>query len=275
MTNADGREKKKRGFGLRVDAFELLYIAISIATFSHTVWASSFAFEGPPPKDPGEMVIWQFKGSLIAIAIDLGMLLSARFIAKSDKVNKSMVLAFIVAACSSFYTQLLYIIYHTGSFPVGSGVDPYWNQALSPLVSARVVILPFLLPFLGIIYTVARTSREKEEATKEAIRVANAPITVTDVLKKSSYQGQLEQSEASGALPPPNEELIIDSATQTAIELFGDTQIDRQNWRWFDKNWNQWSHPHESEAEMVKKMKTLAKRRQTMLNNRGKKKPSD
>lgn len=271
--------KNSKRLSVPIDPFELLYLAISIATFSHTVWASSFAFEGPPPLEgSSEMTIWQIKGILIAIAIDLGMLLSARFIARAGKASPSMILAFVVAAASSFYTQLLYILYHTTNFAIGSGVDPYWNSVLSPVVSARVVILPFLLPFLGIIYTVARVGREKKAQEAEAERERNKPVTVSDVLnnrvKISVPQPELQNGSSTPSLPSPEQDslIVMDDGVEAAIKALGDAQVDLTKNRYYDPYWKAWSKPYDTKEEMVKAMITLGKRRNTMARNREAKK---
>lgn len=268
--NDSSASKKRKKFS--IDAFEILYLAISAATFSHTVWASSFSFEGPPPLNQTEMILWQIKGTLIAISVDLGMLMAARFIASSKKTNWTMVLAFVIAAISSFYFQMIYILIHTSDFSVSSGVDSYWKTNLTPFVDARVVILPFLLPFLAIIYTIARTGRERVAIAEEAVRKANEPIRVSDVLAQHARpQQQIEGHENQQSLPAPVGESVIDDRIQQAIDALGNAQVDLVSNRFWDSHWQNWSKPYDSKDDMIKAMLTLGKRRTTMRKNRAKK----
>jgi len=149
------------------DPFELLYISIAVATFDHTVWAGAFLFEGSMPVDNN--IIWRLKGSLIAIAVDLGMLLTSRFLRNSETPTQTIVLviAFMMAAVTSFYFQMVYILFHTPIFTISEGVDKYWIQALTPFLQARVVILPLALPLLATVYTLARIFTHRVAVKKE------------------------------------------------------------------------------------------------------------
>lgn len=131
--------------------FEIIYIAISIATMQHTVWSSSFIFEGSIPLTPIERVWWIFNGFLIALTIDIGMFLTARQLRKQFSITAFV--AFIIAALASFYMQLVYTSYHTGDFQFGIGVASQWLNVLKPFIEARVFILPLILPLFAVIYT--------------------------------------------------------------------------------------------------------------------------
>lgn len=138
-----------------LNPFELLYLAIAVATFTHTVWAAAFLFEGAVADgDPW----WNFKGALIAIAVDMGMLLTSKFLqeAKHPIHVGALILSFVVAAVTSFYFQMVYIMYHTPTFVTSAGVNTYWVGVMTPFIDARVFLLPAFLPVLATVYTVAR-----------------------------------------------------------------------------------------------------------------------
>lgn len=141
-----------------LDPFEILYLAIAIATFEHTQWAAAYMFEGAMPADP---TAWFLRGALIAIAVDVGMLASSRLLATSVTASQRLVLvvAFALAAIVSFYAQVVYISLHTPTVALSAGVSGYWAQALGPLLEARVIILPLALPALATVYTLARLTR--------------------------------------------------------------------------------------------------------------------
>lgn len=153
---------------IHIDAFELVYIAISIATFQHTMWAAASTFEGPMPDYATNQAAywhWHFNGALLATAIDVGMLVSARELAKLW--NWMTAGAFLVASVASFYTQVLYSLYHTHAFNYGTGVTTYWNTSLTPFVDARVIVVPLMLPLFAVIYTLARVSKTRQVAEME------------------------------------------------------------------------------------------------------------
>jgi hypothetical protein len=81
-----------------INSFELVYIAISIATFTHTTWAAATVFEGHQPEyvqlaglNPDQILdfvvtnfdyfSWLFSGALIAVAVDCGMFIAAQELA--------------------------------------------------------------------------------------------------------------------------------------------------------------------------------------------------
>lgn len=162
------------------DVFELVYIAISVATFTHTMFASAITFEGPPPdwsKDPAHTIFWYLSGALVAVAIDVGLFLSAREI--SRRRSLPMFIAFFVAAVASFYTQTLYAVYHMADIKFASGVTDYWQEALKPGADARVIILPLMLPLFAVVYTLARINshgQKEEEKPKEVPKPVPAPV---------------------------------------------------------------------------------------------------
>lgn len=171
----------------KVNAFEIVYLAISIATFNHTVWSAAFVFEGNPPEfitGTGVNVFndlianysyygWFLSGALVAIAIDAGMLISARALAK--RWDWILGTAFAVGALASFFTQLLYSLHHTRQFNLGEGVSSYWNTALNPVVEARVVIIPLMLPIFALVYTAALITQKRAEI-KEEMEMGAEPL---------------------------------------------------------------------------------------------------
>lgn len=150
-----------------LDPFEILYLAVAIATFDHTTWTAAFAFEGAIPKEDPQLSLWYLKGGLIAVAVDVGMLITSRYLGKAtDRWNKvTLVSAFVVAAIASFYFQLGFILYHTPDYGLSAGVSQYWAEVMQPIIDARVFILPMLLPLLATIYTLARITNHQHTNT--------------------------------------------------------------------------------------------------------------
>lgn len=241
----------------KVDAFELLYIAISIATFSHTQWAAAYTFEGVAPTNPDEYNLWLLKGALIAIAIDVGMLLSARYIKQA--ASGWIVLSFVVAAISSFYTQIIYIFVHTPLLVAGSGVSQYWNEMITPLMDARVIILPFLLPFLAIIYTIAQIGNHKELKKKELAEQANAKVTVEKVFSDDGLMRLPNSDNKSLPMPP---QTLSSYLTPGAVEYYKNSQLDLVMLKFEDPAYPGYMRgPYKSQKAMIGTMQTMYKRR--------------
>lgn len=169
---------------ININWFEVVYLAIALATFQHTMWAGATVFEGPMPEafHSAEWWRWHFNGALLAIAIDIGMLVTARQLRESYGKPLSwkltMVSAFITAAIASFYTQILFSVHHTNTMTIGSGVSDYWNGYLDPIIQARVILVPLMLPLFAVIFTLAsiitHTTEvviEEQEKEKEIIRI--------------------------------------------------------------------------------------------------------
>lgn len=171
---------------LKINGFEWVYLAIATATFQHTCWAAATTFSGPLPSQgtDAELFFWYLNGILIATAIDIGMFVTAKEL--RYRRNIVLILGFVLAASASFYTQVLYSAHHTGEFTFGSGVNSYWLRILEPFIHARVVILPFILPLFGVVYTVAQLTVVK----------ANNPTKVSGNRRKNR-QGNKKGARAS------------------------------------------------------------------------------
>lgn len=166
----------------------IILLCISVATFLHTVVASSLIFEGlvPDVKDLLGSAHWYFSGVLIAIAIDAAMLISSRRIEKNP--SPFMFIAFVSTALASFYCQLFYALRDTPLFTYGSGVSSYWQQTLQPLIDARVLVLPAVLPIFAVVLTLANLAHARHTAKQEALGlVFNNPNVVQDQTDKQVY----------------------------------------------------------------------------------------
>lgn len=140
-----------------IHPFEILYLAIAIATFEHTAWAAAYMFEGPMPE--GGELQWRLRGALIAIAVDVGMLMTSRFLVGAQGRQRIVLtMGFIIAALTSFYFQIMYMAIHTPVVTISEGVSSEWSSILRTLIDARVLILPLALPVLATVYTIARLS---------------------------------------------------------------------------------------------------------------------
>lgn len=203
---------------------------------------------------PGDEISWYFRGALIAIAIDVGMLVSSRSLVHSKSRLNTLVLslAFAIAAISSFYSQVTYVVYHTPFHQMSDGVSEYWKTALQPLIDARVVILPFMLPLLATVYTLARAvSHKPQEATKgldHSRGPVHEPVHV-DVRKPAPIEAPEERPLlASGELPDGLQSVV-----------------DWGNMTFYDDVSDSWKGPFKSEKALVSRYKGL----QTLRERKG------
>lgn len=184
-------------FNIKINWFEVVYLAIALATFQHTMWAAATVFEGPMPEIPHspEWNRWHFNGSLLAIAIDIGMLITARELRKSYgkpwNWKITMGIAFLSLAVASLYTQILFSVFHTQEFDIGTGVSDYWEEYLSPIIQARVFLVPLMLPLFATIFTFASMVHQTREIVEEK-----------EMEEQEQIRIQIEEEQRK-KLPPP------------------------------------------------------------------------
>lgn len=146
--------------------FGVVYWATALTTFKHTAWAAATVFEGSFPVDAPveEQAFWWLTGALMAVAIDIGLWAISRSIHPGSSKRYYFVLltAFVVLALSSGYAQMLYSYSHTSTVEYGDGVTLYWRGWLEPIIDARVVLFPLMLPIFITIYTLARIAQDAE-----------------------------------------------------------------------------------------------------------------
>ena len=192
---------------------ELLYLAVAVTTFSHTAWSASLVFEGSPSDGTSHYGTseWHIPGMLMALSIDIGMYAVA-FMLKNARTKfkvTSLASTFIVLCVSSFLFQLLYALEHSAAFEFGAGVTLEWQERLQPIVDARIVIIPAILPVIATLYTIANIGNEKEH---------QAPRVEVDG-DKFTFDGQeLVIAQASNAITLPPQVL-------EQVELIGDNQF--------------------------------------------------
>lgn len=230
----------------RIDPFEVLYLAVALATFNHTTWAGAFLFEGAAPTGSLEVALWYFKGALLATAIDVGMYTTSKSLVEARGFSIFMlVLAFTIAAAGSFYTQLVYILSHTPQYTISEGVSSFWSLKLSPLTDARVILLPAMLPLLAIVYTLARIFRHKDEAKREQEAWERNTITVDSssrLVEIVKEQPELLEATERLALPAGSE-------------------VDWEGKRFWDSDEGKWRGPYKTKRTLMSQMKALETRR--------------
>lgn len=118
-----------------------LYVAVAAATFRHsTVGFASF--------ESGSL-LW---GALSALAVDVGMALSATGLRKVR--NWPLAIGLLVSAAASVFTQLLYSVSHAQAVTVAPGAE-WMGGAAVGIIQVRVLVLPALLPLLSVVYAFA------------------------------------------------------------------------------------------------------------------------
>lgn len=230
----------------KIDMFEALYIAISIATFSHTMWASAFVFEGLQPTDNIGMLVWNLKGALIAIAVDVGMFTTSRSLVTARGMNIFfLVVAFLIASTGSFFTQLVFLLAHTPQYVISEGVSSQWQQTLQPMIDARVILFPLLLPVLAATYTLARIWKHKDDVIQAKEFVEAAPIVI------QSTQHLVEVVKEKPELLETTERLALPQGEG----------VDWEKLTFWDSVDKKWRGPYESKRALMTQMKSLETRR--------------
>lgn len=186
--------------GFRLPAwYELIYIAVAIATFKHSSWAYSVTLEGAAPEidwaawspslpglwSLGGLLMWFFWGGLMAMAVDVSMFFAAREIRRGNKFH---ILTFAVAAIFSAATQLIYATTHAVDLEYISSslaaVQPNTGW-LWTVAEYRIVYLPISLPLTAIIYTVAILFSGAKEVHAGVLAVPEPPVVPDPVYSAS------------------------------------------------------------------------------------------
>ncbi len=230
----------------KIDTFELLYIAISVATFSHTMWAAAFIFEGVVPLDTIGILVWYAKGALIAIAVDIGMFTTSRSLVTARGISiVFLVVAFMIASAGSFFTQLVFLLAHTPEYIISPAVSNEWATTLQPLTDARVVLFPLLLPVLAATYTLARIFKHKDEVVHAQQMEEIKPIVIqstTHLVEMMKEQPELLESTERLSLPEGE-------------------GIDWERLTFWDNVEKKWRGPYSSKRMLMTAMKTIETRR--------------
>lgn len=193
--------------------FEMVYLSIAITTFNHTSWAVSTVFEGPMPgwaSSNNPFDGWWLTGRLMAVAIDVGMFIVARFLTEAHSRTQllTLITAFALLAAASFYMQILYAVTHTQLLAYQPGVTSWWEAKIRPLTDARVILLPLMLPLFAIVYTAAMVQLRHEDKREKAAEeeVASRKVWRARIVKEDGKPFIVDHP--IPALPPPVEDKV-------------------------------------------------------------------
>lgn len=166
-----------------MNRFRLVYIAIAIATATHTSWGAATTMQGEMPTDPFGAVWWWFGGLLFAIAIDATMVLTADRLREKNTSRRWLMLTFFTAACLSAFFQLVYAYHHASDLSAGKGVTEGWAAILDGIIAARIVVVPLALPLMGLFYALGGFSKPTTATKRPALseRPLSSPRPVVTV----------------------------------------------------------------------------------------------
>jgi MFS family permease len=146
------------------DRFKIVYWVIAVATAQHTAWGAAITMQG----SNGEGQIWWWlQGLAFAIAIDISMVMIATKIRNRGNRNVWMyAITFLIVAGLSFFFQLLYTWSHISELTQGTGIAIEWAERLQGVINARLIIAPFALPLISILYTISGLGKGGEAQRK-------------------------------------------------------------------------------------------------------------
>ena len=196
------------------DRFKLVYWIIAIATAQHTAWGAATTMQGTQPIDSNQLIGWWIQGLAFAIAIDYTMVMVATKIRNGAnsrqyiRIRKLQIpinwyaIAFIVAAIGSSYFQLLYAWVHAMQLQTGTGVTAIWQERLSALIDARIIIAPFALPAIATIYTIGGLGKGGETQSKQR-NVAQPMQSSRNLVASDAIKVEREPSQSRNILSLP------------------------------------------------------------------------
>lgn len=94
-------------------------------------------------------------GAMAAFAVDAGMAGLVFSIQESRRRGNSLIglyIALSVALAASAFTQLLYAVTHAAPAPLPFNVAPWMLPTALAIWEWRIIVLPLLLPSLGLVY---------------------------------------------------------------------------------------------------------------------------
>lgn len=169
----------------------LLYSVVilgSIATFIHSSWGfatlEAVFFEGIDfaVLDTGGM-FW-LRGALAATTLDLGILGFIRLIQEGAR-KRWIRAALATVAMLSGYTQFIYAVAHAAVLEPTTGVAPWLYIVAVTAAQVRVLILPWALPSLIIMYGFA-AGVHLEEKPEVPGPTTEAYLAITDILEQAA-----------------------------------------------------------------------------------------
>ncbi len=195
---------------IKIRWFELIYVAIAIATFKHTSWGFSTVLEGPEPIidwanfvfsfvgiwQLGGLLIWFLWGGLMAIAVDVGMFFVSKaireyFINNDEGQPWGLWGTYLIIAIVSGYTQMLYAVQHAAEMKIVPNTLAMLQTGgwLYTLFEYRLVLLPLSLPFISFMYTVSLKVQEFLQKPHMG-KKNNIGETVYNVIEAAKYVGK-------------------------------------------------------------------------------------
>lgn len=232
-----------------VDISLIIYVAVSVSTFWHSAWGASVIFSGFPV-EPVQFD-WYLQGILTAIAIDVGLVFSAGKLAKQWSIWT--LLAFIVSAASSVFFQTFYVAQHAPPLSLSLGVSEYWVAVISPILEARIVLVPLMLPLIAVLYALSHSSK------RELPRDTQSPQMVDDTGTLPRVSLRVTREPSDGLLRAIEDikqgELPEGEVTEVAGYL-----VDLESNAFYDQARGRAYGPYKTRAAMLGAMKQAARR---------------
>lgn len=198
---------------IKIDPYEALYYAIAAATFKHSAWAFGNTIEGAAPfVDWANLTFnlgglwqvtvlanWMFWGGLMAVATDVGMIVSARHIRHyADKYGTGILKgirnqplhlwgAYLMAVTISSLGQVYYAASHAAPLVVNDvGIQAFapggWLYAI---LQYRILLLPLSLPGMSFLYTIAQRGEATTKLTPATDKTGQKKWRVKDIARIS------------------------------------------------------------------------------------------
>lgn len=205
-----------------LDRFKLVYWVIAIATAQHTAWGAATTMQGGQPIDPTAQLWWWVQGFAFAIAIDVSMVMVATKVRNGGSNAQSIgigrlhipinwyTITFFLVAIFSSYFQLLYAWAHATPLQTGGGIATVWIERLQSLIDARIVIAPFALPGIALLYTIGGLGKGGETQSKQR-NVAQPMQSSRNLVATDAITIEREQSQPRALLSAPQPEKLRDA----------------------------------------------------------------
>ena len=203
----------------KVDRFKLVYWVIAIATAQHTAWGAATTMQGGLPVDTTLQTAWWLQGFAFAIAIDVSMVMVATKVRNGGSNAQSVgigrlrmpinwyTITFFLVAIFSSYFQLLYAWAHATPLQSGGGIAPIWIERLQSLIDARIIIAPFALPGIAMLYTIGGLGKGGETQSKQR-NITQPPQPSRNAITTDAITVEREPSQPRNVLSLPEPQKV-------------------------------------------------------------------
>lgn len=163
-------------------------LATGIAALIHSTWSLGTLFTGEQPAIESitlwiewiHFAGWILPALLIAIALDVGQIVTSHEI-RSSGLTWQRAITFFVFAFATYYLQWLYIVHHVPALQIAEGVSDIHKGLTVTMRDVGIWLIPALLPLSTLLYTFSGDSVQQPQQKQEKAKNHYPDTTESDL----------------------------------------------------------------------------------------------